>query len=180
MLDRKRERPSENLEERSGARKKTRRGKRGGQHRHPKVTKHVNSNRYPPSDTHQLPPKDSSVLTVGERLLSHTLRNGLLDAVFYQDGYESQEEGRAITDECLPFADPPFSSRKRRKRKFSRSHEKQSGDSSLSSAGNLDLNLAAGGDSGLRYHLEMRTMRTEASFLSLINIPHLPTAYRSS
>jgi hypothetical protein len=119
---------------------------------------------------HQLPPKDSSVLTVGERLLSHTLRNGLLDATFYQDGYESQEEGREIIGEGqLPIADPPPSSRKKRKRKSVRAHEKQSGDSSFSSPGNLDLNLTSGGDSGLRYHLEMRTMRTEVSSLFLID-----------
>jgi hypothetical protein len=174
LFQKKRERSSEDSEEeeRGGAiRKKTRRGKRGGKHQHRKVPKL--NNPLLPNDISRLLPKDlsfSSVLTVGERLLSHTLRNGLLDATFHRDGYESQEDSQGIVDEgLLSTTDPPPSSRKKRKRKSTRAYEKQSLDSSFSSTGNCELNLPSG-DSGLRYHLEMRTMRTEVRFLCLIDL----------
>jgi hypothetical protein len=141
------------------AKKRTRRGKRGGKHLTAQRSR--KSPKYDPPQAKDNPPKQSAqlapTLTVGERLLSHTLRNGLLDITLTQDGYESQEDqGAANTESPV---------KKKRKRKRVDAQDKQSLDSSESP----HQNLRTANGPGLQYSLDLRTMRTEVSSLSLLS-----------
>jgi hypothetical protein len=146
--------------------KRTRRGRRGGAHflqgkkpRDEYSTKRI-------VQTHESAPHSSQTMSVGERLFSHTLRNGLFDKTICSDGYESQDEKLLDTSfENEPdYPSLPTSSSKKRKRKQHIQHATNLGkDSHSSSSPSLihdpfHLNEA---NPGLICHLEMRKMQTE-------------------
>lgn len=149
----KRERDNINCSEESRPFKKTRRGKRGGKHR-PKVSKHMDkpSKNAPPP----LPKEATSTVTVGDRILSHTLRNGLLDMTLARDGYESQDDSgvKKNSNSRTPS--------KKRRRHSNGNIEKSSGEISFSSTNDsYSIVLPNVDDYGLKYYIDMRTMTTE-------------------
>lgn len=156
----KRERDTGGSSEEARPFKKTRRGKRGGKHR-PKQPKPFDKR----SSNNTLS-KEATSITVGDRLLSHSLRNGLLDLTLVQDGYDSQEDMGPKRNIKL-MSTPP---KKKRRRSVS-SNEKSSGNISHSSTNDsISVVIPQMGYHGLKFSLDMRTMTTEVRFTLMITI----------
>jgi hypothetical protein len=152
-------------------RKRTRRGKRAGQLR---PLQHRKAKKYDPSQesmngSARLPTEPISTLTVGERLLSHTLRNGLLDITLTRDGYESQEDQVPTSVHTSSSPLGKSHSKKRQKRRRSDGQDKLSLDSSTSSSFNESSIPTQVNGPGLQYSVDLRTMRTEVDSPSILS-----------
>lgn len=146
--------------------KKTKRGKRGGKHQfyHKKKISNQkkNSKKNQNIITNQ---KKVASLTVGEKLISRPLQNGLLDRTITNNGCETQDiEGKLSKlkdDSHIDLNHLQNSATKKRKRSNNDNHENQLKEKLNSNKKLLPSN------SGTDYHIQMRTMLTEVTIINL-------------